>query len=133
MVAATHPSTLDRPKVVGLAVPLMLSSFASAGLGLVGAVQVAPLGAGALAAVGFGAMVTSLLQTIGLGLFAGGRIAIAQAVGAGDAARARDVAKTLVLLALALAAIALLSIPLAEALMRAIGAPHDVAPEAAAF
>src|SRR5262245_63846871 len=87
----------DQVKLPRLAVPLIVSSLASTGLGLVNAVQVAPLGADALAAVGFGAMLVALLQSLGLGLFAGGRIAIAQAVGAADEVRARALGRSILL------------------------------------
>ncbi len=128
-------STFQRPtqRVIALAIPLMVSSLASAGLGFFAAIQVAPQGADALAAVGFGAMLTSLVQVLGLGFFAGGRIAIAQALGAGDAARAAALSRRMLQIAGVLSLVALALVPLAAHLVRLVDVPVAAAPAAADY
>ncbi len=129
---STH-NLIGGQRVVALAIPLMVSSLASVGLGFFAAVQVAPQGADALTAVGFGAMLTSLVQVLGLGFFAGGRIAIAQALGAGDAPRAAALSRRMLLIALVLSIVALALVPLSATLVWLVDVPPSAAPAAADY
>jgi multidrug resistance protein, MATE family len=115
-------------RVVGLAAPVIGENLLQTLLGIVDTVLVGGLGAVALAGVGTALQVVYVLLGA-LGAFAvGSAVLVAQAVGAGDGARASQVARqSLIWSVLVAVPVSLLGIVLARPIVGLFGVAPDVA------
>ncbi len=120
-------------EILALALPLAL---VQAGTGLTGVVDTAVVGRTtpqATAAIGLGGVVFYTLALLGMGIILGTEPVVAQALGAGDAARARRTARHGVWLALLLTPLSWLGLALAGLALPAVGVDDDVVPLARAY
>jgi MATE family multidrug resistance protein len=119
--------------LVRLAVPLAVAQGGQALMGVVDTAVVGRAGALPLAGVGLGNALFMALAVFGMGVMHGLDPLIAQALGAGDAARARRLLWQGTWLALALSAALALPFALAPAALEPLGIGADVAREAGRY
>ncbi|HSD21597.1 MAG TPA: MATE family efflux transporter [Anaeromyxobacter sp.] len=133
MTAGASPLRAEISALVRLAVPLAVAQGGQALMGVVDTAVVGRAGALPLAGVGLGNALFMALAVFGMGVMHGLDPLIAQALGAGDAARARRLLWQGTWLALALAAALALPFALAPAALEPLGIGADVAREAGRY
>src|SRR5215212_5199117 len=127
-LAASAEARALRKRVWGLAAPVIGENFLETLLGIVDTLLVAGLGAVAIAGVGSGLQILFFLLSALSALSVGSAILVAQAVGAGDLARAGRLARQSLLWSLLSSVpLALLGLALAGPLIAIFGLAPDVA------
>ncbi|HQR30918.1 MAG TPA: MATE family efflux transporter [Anaeromyxobacteraceae bacterium] len=119
--------------LVRLAVPLALASAGQSLMGLVDAAVVGRAGAVPLAGVGLGALLFFAVSVLGMGTMMGLDPLVAQALGAGDAPRARHFLWQGAWLALAIGTVLALPLGFLPLLLEPLGIAPDVAGQASGY
>jgi MATE family multidrug resistance protein len=133
-VTATTPTVRgELGPLVRLALPLAVAQGGQALMGVVDTAVVGRAGSLQLAATGLGAILFMALAVLGMGVMHGLDPLVAQALGAGDAARARRLLWQGVWLAAGLSAALAVPFALAPAALEPLGIPPDVAREAGRY
>ncbi|WP_242340365.1 MULTISPECIES: MATE family efflux transporter [unclassified Anaeromyxobacter] len=129
MTPAVSPLRAEVSALVRLAVPLAIAQGGQALMGVVDTAVVGRAGPLPLAGVGLGNVLFMALSVLGMGVMQGLDPLIAQALGAGDPARARRLLWQGTWLALALSAALAVPFLLAPAALEPLGIDADVARE----
>jgi len=127
------PGRAELRAMLRLAFPVVVVQLGLMGMGTVDTIMVGHLSAEANAAVALGNLYFFALAVFGMGTLMALDPIISQAVGAGDrAAVARGVQRGVVIAAVVSVFLSLLLLP-AEPLLRALGQPAEVVPDAGAY
>jgi MATE family multidrug resistance protein len=133
-VTVTAPTVrAELRPLVRLALPLAIAQGGQALMGVVDTAVVGRAGSLQLAATGLGAVLFIALAVLGMGVMQGLDPLVSQALGAGDAGRARRLLWQGVWLAAGLAAALAVPFALAPAALEPLGIPPDVAREAGRY
>ncbi len=131
--AADAPISLNR-QLFELAWPSLVENLLQTMLGFVDLVFVGQLGADAIAGVGLGNQLMTLLQVLFMGLAVGNTALVARAIGAGDPVDAERVAKqSLLLTGIISIAVAVVGFLYSDAIIRVMGATENVTEIGGAF
>ncbi len=131
--AADAPISLNR-QLFELAWPSLVENLLQTMLGFVDLVFVGQLGADAIAGVGLGNQLMTLLQVLFMGLAVGNTALVARAIGAGDPVDAERVAKqSLLLSGIISIAVAVVGFLYSDAIIRVMGATENVTEIGGAF
>lgn len=127
------PIRAELRALVRLAVPLSLASAGQSLMGLVDAAVVGRAGAVPLAGVGLGALLFFAVSVLGMGTMMGLDPLVAQALGAGDARRARHFLWQGAWLALAIGTFLAVPLGFLPLLLEPLGIAPDVAAQASGY
>ena len=133
MAAHSEDSSIGVRTVAGLAWPIMISTLSYTAMSVTDTVYVARLGTVPLAGLGLGVILSFLIQSFGIGLLGGAKVAIAQRTGASAHDRARALAWQGIWLAVCLGILVAPASFLQVGFFRAFGADPLVASQAHAF
>ena len=133
MTPGNHPLAQELRSLVRLALPLAVAQGGQALMGVVDTAVVGRAGALPLAGTGLGNVLFMALAVLGMGVMHGVDPLVSQAVGAGDARRARAVLWQGLWLAAALAAVLALPFLVAPHLLVPLGIEPPVAREAGRY